>query len=195
MENIQTIEFDITDRSAINLADRPAGDQPPHCRPYWRQPQASLPDGQSRLHQHHPEAAGNMGSRQPCRKQTPATLYWCQRSRLCHSMRRRMSNDSNGASSVVATGTTEIMALRHEVAALRRDNELLTATLRSRNGYIRDKVNHLLDVMGPSRCGLKNWPMTVFRSLTPSASSLIRSAIFLSASRTRTINCSCCMMK
>ena len=59
-----------------------------------------------------------------------------------------MVPDSKGANCVATTDTTEIMALRHEVAALRRDNEQLTATLRSRNGYIRDKVNTLLDVMG-----------------------------------------------
>lgn len=42
----------------------------------------------------------------------------------------------------------ELLRLRREVAQLRHTNEQLTATLKRRDGYIRDKVNQLLDVMG-----------------------------------------------
>jgi len=59
-----------------------------------------------------------------------------------------MTTGNNDASSGASTGTTEIMALRHELDALRRDNERLTEALRCSNAFIRDKVNQLLDVMG-----------------------------------------------
>jgi len=59
-----------------------------------------------------------------------------------------MITGNNDAISGEPGGTPGILVLQQELAALRRDNERLTETLRCRNGYIRDKVNQLLDVMG-----------------------------------------------
>lgn len=57
------------------------------------------------------------------------------------------SADSNDVSERV-TGTDAPIALQREVAALRLENSRLKETLQRRNGYIRGKVNHLLNVMG-----------------------------------------------
>ncbi len=59
-----------------------------------------------------------------------------------------MANDSKNILSGTPTDTSEITALRNQVALLRSDNEQLRETLQRRNIYIRDKVNQLLDVMG-----------------------------------------------
>ncbi len=59
-------------------------------------------------------------------------------------MAANLNNDISGAT----TGADEIMALRQEVTTLRSENRRLSMTLNLRNAYIRDKVNHLLNVMG-----------------------------------------------
>jgi PAS domain S-box-containing protein len=48
------------------------------------------------------------------------------------------------------TAMTEVVALRQELDALRRENGRLADTLHRRNTYIHDKVNQLLNVMGTS---------------------------------------------